>query len=129
MNPRTFAWIMVVAVGVYLILLGQLAIRLIGTGDGVAIAMGVGILAFPVIGVWLLWREMRFGYRMQFVAHEWQKLGTDPAQLTYEECLPRVEAAPQEWQPWFELGLAYEKAGDRRRARAAMREAERRFPG
>lgn len=127
MNPRTFAWIMVVAVGVYLVLLGQLAIRLITTGDVVGILFGLGILAFPLIGAWILWREMRFGYRMQFVAHEWQKLGIDPSDLTYEDCLPRVEAAPDDWQPWFELGLAYEKAGDRRRARAAMREAEQRF--
>ena len=121
MSPRTFAWLMVVAVGVYLVLLGQLALTLITTGDAVGILSGLAILASPLIGAWILWREMRFGYRMQFVAHEWQKLGTDPADLSYEECLPRVESDPDDWARWFELGLAYEQAGDRRRARAAMR--------
>lgn len=129
MNPRALAWIMVVAVAVYLVLLGQLGLRLITTGEVAGILLGVAILAFPVVGAWILWREMRFGYRMQYVAHEWQKLGIDPADLTYDDCLSRLETDPSSWQRWFELGLAYEQAGDRRRARAAMREAGDRFPG
>lgn len=127
MNPRALAWIMVVAVGVYLVLLGRLALGLILTGDPIAILFGLAVLAFPVIGAWVLWREMRFGYRMQHVAAQWQQTGAEPTGFTYEECLPRVEADPDSWERWFELGLAYESAGDRRRARAAMREAERRF--
>ena len=128
MNPRALAWIMVVAVAVYLVLLGQLGLRLISTGEVVGILLGVAILAFPLVGAWILWREMRFGYRMQYVAHEWQTLGIDPADLSYEECISRLEIDPDSWQRWFELGLAYEQAGDRRRARAAMREAGERFP-
>jgi cytochrome c-type biogenesis protein CcmH/NrfG len=34
-----------------------------------------------------------------------------------------VEAAPQDWRGWFRLAWAYDLAGDRRRARAAMRHA------
>ncbi len=128
MNPRALAWIMVVAVAVYLVLLGQLGIRLIATGEIVGILLGFAILAFPVVGAWILWREMRFGYRMQYVAQEWQTYGIDPADLDYPECLSRLESDPDSWQRWFELGLAYERAGDRRRARAAMREAGERFP-
>ena len=76
---------------------------------------------------WVLWREMRFGYTMQRVAQEWQQRGIDPADLTYEGTLAAVEADPDSWERWFELGLAYEKAGDRRRARAAMRESAQRY--
>ena len=123
-----FAWIMVIAVGLYLVLLGQLAVRFIWTGELVGILLGLAILAFPLIGAWVLWREMRFGYRMQHVAQVWQQLGVDPADLSYDESLEQLEADPDNWQRWFELGLAYEQAGDRRRARAAMREAGERFP-
>ncbi len=128
MNPRMFAWIMVIAVGLYLVLLGQLAVRFIWTGEVVGVLMGLAILAFPLIGAWVLWREMKFGYRMQDVAREWQQLGIDPAGLSYQDSLERLESEPESWQRWFELGLAYEQAGDRRRARAAMREAGDRFP-
>jgi Flp pilus assembly protein TadD len=34
-----------------------------------------------------------------------------------------VEAHPDEWRAWYRLGLAYDAAGDRRRARAAVRTA------
>lgn len=127
MNSRAFAWIMVVAVAVYLVLLGQLALRLMATGEIVGIAFGLAILAFPVLGAWILWREMRFGYRMQQVAADWQGRGIDPADLSYDDCVSRLEQDPDNWARWFELGLAYEKDGDRRRARAAMREAGARY--
>jgi Flp pilus assembly protein TadD len=34
-----------------------------------------------------------------------------------------VEADPADWRGWYRLALAYDDAGDRRRARAAMRHA------
>lgn len=34
-----------------------------------------------------------------------------------------VERQPSDWRAWFRLGLAYQDAGDRRRARKAMRQA------
>ncbi len=126
-RPRALAWVMVIAVVIYLVLLGRLALGLMGTGDAVGVVLGLAILAFPLIGAWVLWREMRFGYTMQRVAQEWQQRGIDPADLTYEGTLAAVEADPDSWERWFELGLAYEKAGDRRRARAAMRESAQRY--
>jgi Flp pilus assembly protein TadD len=35
----------------------------------------------------------------------------------------RVEADPDSWARWFELAVAYDNAGDRKRARSAMRRA------
>ena len=37
----------------------------------------------------------------------------------------RVEANPEDWKSWYRFGLAQDAARDRRRARAAMREARR----
>ena len=36
-----------------------------------------------------------------------------------------VESDPENWRVWFRLGLAYDGAGDRSRARAAIRTAIR----
>jgi Flp pilus assembly protein TadD len=35
----------------------------------------------------------------------------------------RAEKNPDDWHSWFNLSLAYDAAGDSRRARAAMRKA------
>ncbi len=34
-----------------------------------------------------------------------------------------TEAAPEDWRTWYRLALAYDAAGDRRRARWATRQA------
>jgi Flp pilus assembly protein TadD len=34
-----------------------------------------------------------------------------------------VATAPDDWAAWFRLGLAYDDAGDRRRAREALQRA------
>jgi Flp pilus assembly protein TadD len=34
-----------------------------------------------------------------------------------------TEASPQDWRAWYRLACAYDAAGDRKRARAAMRHA------
>ncbi|HBU42427.1 MAG TPA: hypothetical protein DEB57_06045, partial [Microbacterium sp.] len=36
-----------------------------------------------------------------------------------------VESAPDDWRAWYRLGIVYDAAGDRRRARAAARTAIR----
>jgi Flp pilus assembly protein TadD len=35
----------------------------------------------------------------------------------------QAQARPDDWAAWFRLGTAYDAAGDRRRARAAVRHA------
>jgi Flp pilus assembly protein TadD len=45
------------------------------------------------------------------------------ADALFETRREEVEAAPEDWQAWFRLALAYDDARDRRRARAAMRRA------
>jgi Tfp pilus assembly protein PilF len=45
------------------------------------------------------------------------------ADAVFEVRRAEVEADPDNWQRWYRLALAYDAAGDRRRARAAMRDA------
>jgi Flp pilus assembly protein TadD len=41
----------------------------------------------------------------------------------FAEYASRTEKSPDDWHSWFNLSLAYDAAGDSRRARAAMRKA------
>jgi hypothetical protein len=112
---------------VYLLILGQIAWGLIGTGETVGILLGAAILVFPFVGAWLLWRELSFGFRAQRLQDTWRSEGrevpgSEPAD--FDACREQVESEPDDWHNWFRLGLAYAVSGDKGRARSAMRHAD-----
>ena len=139
MTERRVAYLMTAATAAYLGFALWRAWLLIDSGDGVAIALGVSILAIPLIGAVLVWRELRFGFGMQAMGRQ---LATedglpiddlpkapsgrpvrDAADARFEVRRAEAEAAPDDWRTWYRLALAYDDARDRKRARAAMRRA------
>lgn len=120
-------------------LLGWRGVLLIGTGDPVAVGLGVAVLVIPVLGAFLVWRELQFGRRTEVLARELEASGGLPvddlprrpsgrvdraaADVAFEKYKAEAEAAPDDWRVWFRLSTAYDAAGDRRRARAMMRTA------
>lgn len=114
------------------------AIGFLRTGDWIAQVIGASVIAIVAFGVWALVRELRFGASTEKLARILDTEGLLP-----EDNLPRVrgridrdaadeqfeiyrtetEAAPDNWRSWYRLGLAYDAAGDRKRARAAIRDA------
>lgn len=138
---RTKVLVAVLALGVlfYLVTLGQRGWALVSSGTVPGVLLGVGVLLLPVFVAWAVWREVRFGMATERMARQLHGEGALPA-----ETLPRtpsgrvdraaaddvftryraaVESAPEDWRGWFRLAWAYDVAGDRRRARAAMRHA------
>lgn len=134
----------------YLVLVVQLAGRLIAVDNGLAKGLGVALIVLPLIGLWALIAEILFGVRSQklstLIAGEDAALlessGGTPVGSLPVNMLPRrpsgrpirsaadaefpryqsaVEADPGSWQAWFRLGLAYDACGDRRRARHSIR--------
>lgn len=139
MSARTTSIILIVVLCFYLLVAGAQAITLIGSGEPVAMGLGLGILILPLIGLWVVWRELQFGFGVQRMARQLEAEGGLP-----EDNLPRleggsidraaadaefvlVEQATREdatnWRSWFRVAAAYDAAGDRKRARAAMRYA------
>ena len=123
----------------YAVLLGWRGVLLIGTGDPVAVVLGVAVLVIPVLGAYLVWRELQFGRRTEALARELEAVGGLPvddlprrpsgridraaADAAFEKYRAEAEAAPGDWRVWFRLSTAYDAAGDRRRARSTMRTA------
>lgn len=100
--------------------------------------MGVALLVLPVLGAWGLVAEWRFGIsadRLNRALDSDSDEGLDfphtpsgrPDRAKALEMFPQfqkaVEADPESWVAWFRLGLAYDAAGDRPRARKAVRRA------
>lgn len=138
---------MAVAVGGYLILAALRGGAFLGSGDAVTILLGVTVLVIPILGAWLVWREIAFGRRLQTLGATLADEGDLPiddfprtasgrvesaaAEEWFTRERERVEGEPADWRGWYRLGLAYDAARDRRRAREAMGESIRlaRLPG
>ncbi len=130
---------MAALLGVYLVFAAWRGIDFIRAGGAVPVLLGAAILVLPLIGLWALVREWRFGQATQALGAELADRGELPiddlprrpsgrpvreaADARFAEVRARVEADPDAWERWFELAVAYDASGDRRRARSAMRRA------
>ena len=139
MTGKRMAVVVAVLLGAYLSFSASRAIDFIQAGGVVPVSLGLAILVFPVIGLWVLWREWQFGRATETLGHELAARGELPlddlprrpsgrpervaADARFAEVRTRVEGDPDSWQRWFELSTAYDAAGDRKRARKAMRRA------
>ncbi len=124
---------------VYLLAVGQRGLVLILDGRPAFVLLGVGVLTLPLIGVWVVVKELSFGRATERLGTELAAAGALPvdnlprrpsgrvnraaADAAFASYQREVEAAPGSWVAWFRLGLAYDAAGDRTRARRAMRRA------
>lgn len=139
MSARIGVAVMAMLLALYVVLVGQRAWLLVTSAEPVGIVMGVALIVLPLIAVWAMWREIRFGVRASALAARLETEGGLPAEeldvrpsgrperAQADELFPAyradVEAHPEDWRAWFRLGLAYDGAGDRRRARQAIRTA------
>jgi len=139
MRTRVAVAIMTVLLLLYIVLAGQRALILLTSGDGVGVAMGVALILLPLIALWAIGRELWFGVRAQKLGETLDAEGglpeeeievrpsgratRDDADALFPAYRADVEAHPADWRAWYRLGLAYDAAGDRRRARAAVRKA------
>lgn len=140
-RDRLLAWIIAIGVLAYMGFALWRGWFLIASGDPVAMGLGLAVAVLPAIGAWLLMRELRFGLRMQAMGRELAAAGDlapddlprtpsgrivrDAADERFLAEQRRVESAPSDWRGWYRLAVAYDDARDRKRARAAMREAIR----
>ena len=141
MSARIGVAVMAVLLALYIALVAQRAWLLLTSGQPVAIAMGAALIVLPILAAWALGRELWFGVRAQRLARRLETEGGLPdesvavrpsgrvlredADAVFPAYRADVEARPDDWRTWYRLGLAYDAAGDRRRARSAVRQAIR----
>ncbi len=141
MTARVWVALLVAAVAGYAVLAALRGWAFLGSGDPINVVLGIAVFAFPVVGGWLVWREVQFGRHSavlgrtlaeesglpvdDFPRRPSGRMVIDAAQEWFERERQSVEADPDNWQCWYRLGLAYDAARDRRRAREAIRESIR----
>lgn len=127
------------AVVAYAAAVGWRGVLLVADGRPVAVAFGLALLVFPVVGLAAVGAEIRFGLRSARLAGRLADEGGLPpdelprtpsgrvvraaADADFDRWRVDVTASPADWRVWYRLALAYDAAGDRRRARGATRQA------
>jgi cytochrome c-type biogenesis protein CcmH/NrfG len=131
---------MCVALVVYFFLLGRIAMAFIMSGEPAAIILGLALLIFPLVGIWVMVSTLRAGLAHQRLARIIKDEGMeldisslprmpsgriqrDAADELFVTVREELENHPDDWRRWYRLARAYDYAGDRSRAREAMRKA------
>ncbi|MEZ0364727.1 hypothetical protein ACAG26_13625 [Mycobacterium sp. pUA109] len=131
---------MCLAMLLYLGLLGRIAVLMITSGRAAAVGLGVALLALPVIGLWAMIATLRAGFAHQklarLIAEDGLELDVsalprrpsgrierDAADALFAAVRDELDSDPENWRRWYRVARAYDYAGDRRRARAAMKKA------
>jgi len=131
---------MCVAMVVYFLLLGRIAWAFITSGSGVAIGLGVAILVMPLIGIWVMVSTLQAGLAHQRLARLARERGMeldvsdlptmpsgrvqrDAADALFATVRDELDQDRDNWLRWYRLARAYDHAGDRSRAREAMKRA------
>jgi len=137
---RLIVGLLTAALIVYFWLLTDRAVALLTSGSVAGIALGIGVLLLPVLGVVVVVFELRFGWQTQTLGRRLAadgglpddselprrpsgRVDRDAADAHFNLIRAQVEAAPEDWRGWYRLAHAYDLAGDRKRAREAMRQA------
>lgn len=138
--------LMCVALIVYLLMLGRVAVVMITSGRPAAIGLGVAVLILPFIGLWAMVATLRSGFAHQRLAREARadgmeldvsalprrpsgRIEREAADAMFDTVRAEVEADPDDWRRWYRLARAYDYAGDRSRARETMKKAVRMHEG
>lgn len=131
---------MCAALLVYLALLARIAVVMIGSGRPAAIGLGIALLILPAIGLWAMIATLRAGFAHQklarLIADEGMELDVSTlprrpsgridrqaADVLFDTVRAELKDNPDDWRHWYRLARAYDYAGDRSRARDAMKKA------
>lgn len=142
-NPKIWVVVFTLICVIYFLFALDRARLLIQEGNLVLTLFAVAIVIIPGLGLYLIAREIRFGFTMQEMGRELARTGQLPADdLPKEDSGRSVLAAadarfeaiaqshdPDDWVMCYLLALAYDESRDRKAARASMREAARLFRG
>ncbi|MBY3792004.1 hypothetical protein HQP42_06325 [Rhodococcus fascians] len=131
---------MVLILGFYFFLLGQRGVTLIQNGGVASIALGIGVILLPIVGLWIVWATLKAGFDHQRLASRIREEGLeldvddlprrpsgrierDAADELFQQVKAEWEKDPDNWRNSYRLARAYDYAGDRGRARETMKRA------
>ncbi|WP_317451778.1 hypothetical protein [Microbacterium sp. NIBRBAC000506063] len=141
MISRVGVAVMGAALLLYVVVAAWLAVQFLLAGTPAGIGMGIALAVLAPLGGWALARELVFGFQADRLGRTLEAEGGMPAEevaLTPSGRVVKDEASPlvakyaeaaasdDDWRAHYRLGIVQDAAGERKEARASIREAIRR---
>ena len=129
---KRIAFILTAVLLVYLGFAFSRGLDLLNTDNSAVKLLGLCVLVLPLLGGWLIVREIRFGFKSsnmgQQVAEDLLpsreiKPRSPQADEYLESSVARTKDAQDIWQNWFCVALGYDLVGERKLARESMQYA------
>ena len=127
---KPIAFLMTALLSVYMAFSVSRGLVLISSDSGPAKILGVAVIVIPLLGSYLVYREIRFGFATARIAKLVDpellpmKIATDEENEAYlEAAVEAAKTSPQSWVAWYQVALGYHVTGDRKHARESMRHA------
>jgi hypothetical protein len=127
----------------YLAISSVRALQISETNAPLAVLFAISIILVVAISALLIIREIMFGIHISQMATvlEAEELlliddlphtpsgqtEKEAADNRFNEVAKEAQLQPNSWRNWFRVALAYDESRDRKRAREAMRKAEKLF--
>ncbi|MCX6404991.1 MAG: hypothetical protein NTW81_05760 [Actinobacteria bacterium] len=129
---KRIAFILTAVLLVYLGFAFSRGIDLLRTDNGSVKLLGLCVLVLPMLGGWLVIREVRFGFKSSQMGQQVSenllpsreiKPRSPQADEYLEGAVARTKEAQEVWQNWFCVALGYDLVGERKLARESMQYA------
>jgi putative Mn2+ efflux pump MntP len=140
MKARLTAFLMVAMLVAYFYVLTPRIAFLFDQGTLEFTALAIGVLLLPLLGLWMAYANLKFGFRTEKMGKKLAEEGLLPdvsdlptrpsgrieraaADEWFNDRKAELEADQDNWRRWYRLAFAYDIAGDRKRARHTMHQA------
>lgn len=139
MMSRIGVAVMAACLALYVAAVAWGAVIFIGSGTVVGIGMGVATVIIAAFGGWALVREIQFGVASERLGRILDaeggmptsdaerspsgRLPNDEADRLIEQYSALAQTAGNDWRAHYRLGVVFDAAGQRKNARASIRQA------
>lgn len=126
---------------VFLYAAGTRIVAMFQTGEPIIIAIAVAVTLILIAILWAIYKEWRMAFTVQKMGEELASRGELPvddlprspggridreaAKAQFDSLRTTTQADVDNWSAWYNLAFGYDAAGDRKRAREALRTAAR----
>lgn len=115
--------VMTALLALYIVFAGYEAVLLVSTGEPLAFVFGAALFVAPAIGIWSLFRELKFGREAGALLNRFVAEFGPIAIPVMDKGSDVPEPTNPTWDDLLIHGLTLDSVGKRREARAAVRRA------
>ena len=129
---KRIAFVLTAVLAVYLAFAFSRGIDLLNTDSNAVKLLGLCVLILPIIGGWLVFREVKFGFTSTRMGEQIPderlpsrkiKPRSNEADKYLEVAIELAKDAQEDWQNWFCVAIGYDLVGERKLARESMQYA------